>query len=447
MVIDLQPGNDVHQYVRVKDIKDSTSELLTLLVEEIRAIREEAEWEEKTNGMGMEFVRIPSTADLRERFKIRDRIRGVQEPEDYIFYMGKDDQEGGWLKVHSHENRSQREITPFWIGKYEVTQCEWSYLMDHPDPDIREMLNKTDPNEASTALKEFCLHHPDGQKPIVNVTYLEALDFIVALNDQFAKEGYSYRLPSEAEWEYAAQAGTVGERYGQIDDIAWFAENSSVSDEEPLLPELKVGGGRRPNAFGLYDMLGNVWEWTHDVYDRDFTAIRWTFAGLNFVGDKASDVANFSPFGVVSLGDIPVVGKFVGLPGLAYDTGRNLHAQTPDRVLRGGSFRDDRTNVRAAIRLRGEPGLRADLRQRFHGALSIIIDTRKDIIDQIKDIRKKHGKLSRKALSSIKLLTPSKALAIAETITGAISPHLPWAKDATRENNIGFRVVIEGDPQ
>ena len=70
-----------------------------------------------------------------------------------------------------------------------------------------------------------------------------------------------YRLPTEAEWEYACRAGTTGARYGPLDDIAWYRGNS----EE----RLREGGGKRPNDWGLYDMLGNVWEWCWDVYDAE----------------------------------------------------------------------------------------------------------------------------------------------------------------------------------
>ena len=66
------------------------------------------------------------------------------------------------------------------------------------------------------------------------------------------------RLPSAAEWEYAARAGTTGPRYGNLDDVAWYWGNSKFSTH-PV-------GQKKPNAFGLYDMLGNVVEWTHTFF-------------------------------------------------------------------------------------------------------------------------------------------------------------------------------------
>ncbi|MFC0550802.1 formylglycine-generating enzyme family protein [Planotetraspora thailandica] len=72
-------------------------------------------------------------------------------------------------------------------------------------------------------------------------------------------EADGYRLPSEAEWEYACRAGTSGVRYGELDQIAWYRENSSG--------EVHDVGTRAPNAWGLHDMIGNVWEWCWDLYD------------------------------------------------------------------------------------------------------------------------------------------------------------------------------------
>ncbi|WP_445529377.1 formylglycine-generating enzyme family protein [Streptomyces cyslabdanicus] len=70
-----------------------------------------------------------------------------------------------------------------------------------------------------------------------------------------------YRLPTEAEWEHACRAGTTGPRYGPLDEVAWYRGNSG----ERIHPV----GGRRPNAWGLYDMLGNAWDWCWDFYDAE----------------------------------------------------------------------------------------------------------------------------------------------------------------------------------
>ena len=121
----------------------------------------------------------------------------------------------------------------FDLGKHEVTQSEWHLVMG------------TDPSHFSGC----------GRCPVESVSWYDVQEFIEKLN---AREGARrYRLPTEAEWEYAARAGTTGDRYAEkLDLIAWYAENSG-GRTHPV-------GEKAPNRFGLHDMLGNVWEWVQD---------------------------------------------------------------------------------------------------------------------------------------------------------------------------------------
>jgi sulfatase modifying factor 1 len=97
--------------------------------------------------------------------------------------------------------------------------------------------------------------------PMVKVTWNEARAYCLWAGG---------RLPTEAEWEYAARAGTGQSLYGPLDEIAWYARNSGSGGGQWGMP--RPGGLRRPNAFGLYDMLGNVFEWTNDWFEENYYA-------------------------------------------------------------------------------------------------------------------------------------------------------------------------------
>lgn len=128
----------------------------------------------------------------------------------------------------------------------------------------------------------------EAQAPIVEVSWNDAVLFCNLLSQQSGLqkcysisndgetvicnwEANGYRLPTEAEWQYACKAGTTGYRYGELEEIAWYQENS--------VERIHEVGKKLPNAWGLYDMLGNVWEWCWDLYDAEVYGSYRVFRG------------------------------------------------------------------------------------------------------------------------------------------------------------------------
>jgi formylglycine-generating enzyme required for sulfatase activity len=130
-------------------------------------------------------------------------------------------------------------------------------------------------------------HFQGDNRPVEQVSWFDAVEFCSRLSDKvglkkvYAIDGENvkpdwgangFRLPTEAEWEYACRAGTSGQRYGEIDKIAWYDNNSNDSTQDV--------GKKEPNAWGLYDMLGNVWEWCWDWHGEYPAEDRADWRGL-----------------------------------------------------------------------------------------------------------------------------------------------------------------------
>lgn len=173
-----------------------------------------------SNSIGMEFVLIPGSS----------------------FLMGSPTSESG---RKDDEIRHRVTISKsFYLGKYEVTQGQWKAIM----------------GSLPSGMGELGQDFFGDNKPVVRVSWEEVQDFISKLNEK--SEG-KYRLPTEAEWEYAARAGSTtkfsfGDNDSLLGDYAWYSENSGGKPHEV--------GSKKPNAWGLYDMQGNVWEWVQDWY-------------------------------------------------------------------------------------------------------------------------------------------------------------------------------------
>ena len=142
----------------------------------------------------------------------------------------------GTFKMESNEVKMDQD---FYLGKYPVTQQQWEAVMGNNPSNFK-----------------------GGSLPVETVSWDDAQIFIQKLNQLSGKK--LYRLPTEAEWEYACRAGTTSEYYfgddaSQLGEYAWFGGNSGQTTH-PV-------GQKKPNEWGLYDMAGNVWEWTDSWYD------------------------------------------------------------------------------------------------------------------------------------------------------------------------------------
>ena len=142
------------------------------------------------------------------------------------------------------DNEIQHTVTltkGYWMSDHEVTQAEYQAVMGNNPSNFTGDLNR----------------------PVEQVSWSDAVEYCHKLTEQERAAGritaqQAYRLPTEAEWEYAARAETTGARHGELDSIAWYRSNSG-SQTHPVRQ-------KEPNAWGLYDMMGNVWEWCSDWY-------------------------------------------------------------------------------------------------------------------------------------------------------------------------------------
>lgn len=138
------------------------------------------------------------------------------------------------------------------------------------------------------------------KKPVETVTWKEAVIFCNSLSIKsglkpcysfstdteeifFDSKKDGFRLPTEAEWEYACKAGNKEIRYGELDSIAWYKENSEKTTHDV--------GMKEPNSWELYDMLGNVWEWCSDIYDETVYGTYRIFRGGGWYDEARGCIA------------------------------------------------------------------------------------------------------------------------------------------------------------
>jgi sulfatase modifying factor 1 len=228
-----------------------------------------------TNSVGMEFIRIDTGRMIVGRFQPPypvpdDTVRGMTRP--MVMWMG-DGRPYSAKEFALARSMAERDAMPgfevviskpFYIARFEVTQEVWQRVMG-TNPSVFQGGEIGD----------------TSQHPVENVTWEDVQEFLRLLNQ--VENTTRYRLPTEFEWEYAARAGAEG-------DIPW-SETQRVAQLGGKTT--RPVGQKEPNAWGLYDMLGNVWEWVDDFYNEKIfadpvppaTGKLHVLKGASFVGD------------------------------------------------------------------------------------------------------------------------------------------------------------------
>ena len=193
------------------------------------------EGETFSNSIGMEFVLIPAGEFWMGNNCKDDPFTEKEECED--------------VPEDEHPYHEVIISRPFYMSRTEVTQEQWYEVMgNNPAYFKTEKVGMTSRNH-----------------PVDSVSWYDAQEFVRKLNEQEGTD--AYRLPTEAEWEYACRAGTdtryfFGDDVSPLGDYAWHDDNANGTTHQI--------GQKQPNAFGLYDMYGNVWEWVADSWHDNY---------------------------------------------------------------------------------------------------------------------------------------------------------------------------------
>jgi formylglycine-generating enzyme required for sulfatase activity len=183
-------------------------------------------------------------------------------------------------------------ISNFYISRFEVTQRQWMSVMDDENPS----------------------HFKGDSLPVESVSWDDVKVFIAKLNE---KTGMKYRLPTEAEWEFAARGGlqsaaNIFSGSNDIDSVAWYKANSNFSTHSV--------GSKSLNELGIYDMSGNVWEWCSDIfreYSTDSIETQNTKEKYNVLRGGSWDSGKITQRVSFRYDDIPIASGFGIVVGLA----------------------------------------------------------------------------------------------------------------------------------
>ncbi len=284
-----------------------------------------------TNSIGMKLTLIPSG-----EFMMGSKESGEAVAAFFEKYY-KDAVLDPSLFWSEHAYHRVRITKPFYMGTYHVTRGQFSQFMRNTSYVTRadnDAITDDIPSRPRDPRKGKTWLHPGFEQtddhPVVCICYVDALAFCNWLSD---KEGKDYRLPTEAQWEYSCRAGTTT-RYYNGDDPDKLAEIGNIADaaykkkfKDSWGSDTNDGyvytclmGKFKPNAFGLYDMHGNAWQWCSDYYDANYYSN--------------------SPI------DDPVCKTS---PNLSLNPAFHLH------VLRGGGWDSAPDYARSACRRRGQP--------------------------------------------------------------------------------------------